>query len=296
MTETDTLRVPYDVARFVGVAGGTVHALRLLLVAEHLRPDGATSIMVPLPETLRHVGGTLVTMRKAVANLMDLRLTTVSGETFCPVVNEPEPAEPEWQPTDDEEADGAPPYEDEDEDTPQPSPAFLRSELRVTDVTARQPVMTADERSSRRTTPGIVCVGFSDAWLALPRLRHVLVPANEVRALGTRCGLALRLRAAAWLDDDAEPRRISMPLSSMAFFASTDLVAAPATYWRGYLKPGLEDVASWCPSVALRVDEPPKGQRMKGIAFTVRHRRRRSRLDMPSKPSKPSVPEATPEV
>ena len=280
MTDKSYLSIPLAVANDVAIAGkgGTVEALRLLLVAESSCREGVSTVTVPLSEVRRLTGATMEAVRTAVGNLAHLRASSGDGEWFCPVVgvlraddvDEAEYADDVISSVEEEENDYVISSDEDDDDDE--GPRFVTEA--VTPVSRRtffacRHRAVADGKEARKMTPASVTVAFHDRWLALSREQTVSIPSSELAALRTRAAVVLRLRLAGMLHANPAGHRDTIDTSMLGFYTGTDQAIGAAAMMRSYWDPALAEIRARCPSVVVEATERTRRGRLDRIDLDV---------------------------
>lgn len=293
MSALTTISLPISLCRDLGLYGGSAHALRMLLVAEHHRPDGASDVTVPLRALMDATGSRAVTFGDGVRHMLDVRCTLPLGDDGLPigggfnaVVDEPDEPEDEaiaWDGGDDRD------FEDEDDDEdaqgaapPAPAMASERPD-RGTYVVGR-----ARSEVDAPAVPGRLHVAYSPAWVEHVTGPRVDLPMDELRALTTRAGLVMRLRAAALLGN-AATATVRLTTGEWSHYTAHDVALQPAGVVRGYLRPGVEDIGRACATVSVDMRERTRGGRVTGVDLTFRRERGRTMSSRVSKPKASKV-------
>ena len=263
MGKLNTLSVPLTLCRDLGLYGGSAHALRMLLVAEHHRRDGAREVDVPLATLLSATGSRSSTLDTGLRHMLDVRCAPPGQAAMAACVDElgdDVDERPAWDGEDE-------PMDDDDEDAPAlpPQPVLpAEGPDRGTYVSHRVP-----SYGDARAVPGRLHVALGDAWIAHVAGPRVELPIAELRALQTRCGMVMRLRAAALLAD-ADSATVNLTTGDWSLYTTHHRRMSPAGVVRGYLLPGLADIGQACPTLSVGLRERRRKSRIVGVDLTFR--------------------------
>lgn len=273
MRALTTLSLPISLCRDLTLTGGSAHGLRMLLVAEHHRVEGAGDVTVPLRALLAATGSDATTLPVGVRNMLEMHCSvTLGSANFAACVDEveEEPGDepPAWDDVvwpDDGEHD-----EEDDDVVAQP----------VADMAVSGPdrgtyvVQRVAAHGGASAVPGRLHVAVSDGWQRYVTGPRVIVPMAELRALRTRCGMIMRLRAAALLAD-ARSATVRLTTDDWSLYTTHDVALQPAGVVRGYLRPGLADLDRACPSLSVDMRERTRAGRLTGVDLAFRRERAR---------------------
>ncbi|WP_237481491.1 hypothetical protein [Lichenibacterium dinghuense] len=297
MTTLTAVSLPISLCRDLTLTGGSAHGLRMLLVAEHHRPDGASDVTVPLRALLAATGSDAVSLPDGVRNVLEVRCMPPLGDDGLPVGGgfpacvdeEDEPADeaPVCDGGDDRNFDDEEDGDEDDGGAHVAAPAApiipAKGADRGTYVVAR-----VKRQGGTPPVPGRMHVAMSDGWVEHVSGPRVEVPMVELRALRTRCGMVMRLRAAALLAD-RRSATVRLTTAEWSLYTTHDAVISPAAVVRGYLEPGVEDLGRACPSVSVDLQERRRKGMVTGVALTFRRERPRVASSKASKAKAPKV-------